>query len=132
MKNIALVAASLALLGTAATAQNAQSSAKTIKVINGSVITLYSVPENETTGKEGYSTICSDKTIYDDRTDESRCEGSVLIQIGKTLKIYADKATFTNSAKSFIVLQSDGRIESNEGDHKVTQFAAEGTRIEML
>ena len=132
MKIIALIAASLALLSTVATAQDAQPSEKTIKVINGSVITLYSMPENETTGKEGYSTISSDKTIYDDRTGESRCEGNVLIQIGKTLKIYADKATFTNSAKSFIVLQSNGNIESNEGDHKVTQFAAEGTRIELL
>lgn len=121
----------MALLTAATTAQDAKPHAKTVKVVSGSVITLYSMPANEMTGKEGYTTVSGDKVTYNDKSGESRLEDNVVIQLGKSLKIYADKATFTNGAKSFIMLQSDGKIESNQGDHKVTQFVSDGTRIEL-
>lgn len=131
MKIIALVATSLALLSTGATAQDAQSNTNTVKVTSGSVVTLYSIPKNEMVGKGNYATISGDKATYDKKSGESRLEDNVVIRLGKSFKVYADKATFTNGAKSFIVLQSDGKIESNDGEHEVTQLVYEGTRIDL-
>ncbi len=130
MKNIALIAASLALLSTGATAQDAQSSAKAVKVINGSVITLYSLPASEWAEK-GFNVFASGGVTVDSKSSEYKLEGGVIIELGQNLKIYAEKATVRGGENTFIVLQSDGRIESNEGEHKVTQFASEGTRIEL-
>ena len=103
-----------------------------MKVTNGSVITLYSIPSDELTAKGGYTAATSKSVTYNDKTGEASFEEGVTIRLGASLVIYADKATLNTKGETpFILIQSDGRIESNEGEHKVTQFASEGTRIEL-
>ena len=137
MKIIALIATSLALLGAAATAQDVQPNTKTIKVTSGSAVTLYSIPESELTSQEGYTVTSSGGVTYNSKSGEAQCEGDVTIQVGKSLKIYANKATVNmKDDQPFILLQSGGSIESVkssrlEGEHKYTQFLMEGTRIEL-
>ena len=137
MKIIALVATSLALFSAAATAQDVKPNTKTVKVIKGSATTLYSIPEDELKAEEGYVVTSSGGVIYDSKSGEAQCAGEVTIQVGKSLKIYATKATVNLEAdQPFILLQSIGSIESIarsriEGEHKAFQFLMEGTRIEL-
>ncbi len=67
MKIIALIATSLALLGANAFAHDAPTSTKTVKVTNGSVVTLYSIPSDELTAKGGYTASTSKSVSYNDK-----------------------------------------------------------------
>ena len=133
MKNIALIATSLALLSAGALAHDNQPTTKTVKVTNGSVVTLYSLSAAELTGKESYTAQAS-VAVVNDKTREYAFSGNVMIQLGKSLKIYADKALMKTGDRGYpsITLQSDGKIESQDGEHKVVQFAADGTSIEFV
>lgn len=138
MKHFALIATSIALLGAGASAQKAAPNTRTVRVTKNSAVSFYSIPESELTSKESYIVTSSGGVTYDDKSGEAQCEGDVTIQIGKSFKIHATKATVNmRKEEPFILVQSSGSIESIrssriQGEVKHVQFILDGTRIELL
>ena len=89
MKHFALIATSLALLGSGAMAQEAAPKVPQIKVTTGSVVTFYSVGQSERSNQKREFT--ADKVTFNDEKDVSNFEGNVQIQLLKSFQLHTDK-----------------------------------------